>query len=180
MIVAELDINLWTGRMPIPQENLIFVEQASCLFLKMVQDVSCFLLRTLDPATPSSNMKIFQLNVCEFTIPTLGVASHFYNNSREIHGYPFEGEYALLLRNSTSGWWQLSIAICSIAHNGASTELRYFIRPWLTRLLSSANSSQEIKIFEASSCSLAQYDCVWHRFGIIYFDRSECERPRSL
>ncbi|MEG3971384.1 hypothetical protein QUA00_27740 [Microcoleus sp. T2B6] len=26
--------------MPVPQENLIFVEQASCLFLRMVQDVS--------------------------------------------------------------------------------------------------------------------------------------------
>ncbi|MEG4852674.1 hypothetical protein QUB10_17520 [Microcoleus sp. B5-D4] len=24
--------------MPVPQENLLFVEQASCLFLKMVQD----------------------------------------------------------------------------------------------------------------------------------------------
>ncbi|MEG3929258.1 hypothetical protein [Microcoleus sp. T3_D1] len=26
--------------MPVPQENLLFVEQASCLFLRMVQDVS--------------------------------------------------------------------------------------------------------------------------------------------
>ncbi|MBD0314414.1 MAG: hypothetical protein ICV86_16670 [Microcoleus sp. T3-bin5] len=26
--------------MPVPQENLSFVEQASCLFLTMVQDVS--------------------------------------------------------------------------------------------------------------------------------------------
>ncbi len=26
--------------MPVPQENLLFVEQASCLFLSMVQDVS--------------------------------------------------------------------------------------------------------------------------------------------
>ncbi len=26
--------------MPVPQENLVFVEQASCLFLKIVQDVS--------------------------------------------------------------------------------------------------------------------------------------------
>ncbi|MEG5163821.1 hypothetical protein QUB37_25915 [Microcoleus sp. AT3-A2] len=25
--------------MPVPQENLLFVEQASCLFLRMVQDV---------------------------------------------------------------------------------------------------------------------------------------------
>jgi len=31
---------LWAGRMPTPQENLLFVEQASCLFLRMVQDVS--------------------------------------------------------------------------------------------------------------------------------------------
>jgi hypothetical protein len=26
--------------MPVPQENLVFVEQASCLFFKIVQDVS--------------------------------------------------------------------------------------------------------------------------------------------
>ncbi|MEG4171751.1 MULTISPECIES: hypothetical protein, partial [unclassified Microcoleus] len=26
--------------MPVPQENSLFVEQASCLFLRMVQDVS--------------------------------------------------------------------------------------------------------------------------------------------
>jgi hypothetical protein len=26
--------------MPVPQENLLFVEQARCLFLRMVQDVS--------------------------------------------------------------------------------------------------------------------------------------------
>ncbi|MEG3935836.1 MULTISPECIES: hypothetical protein [unclassified Microcoleus] len=26
--------------MPVPQENLYFVEQASCLFLRMVQDIS--------------------------------------------------------------------------------------------------------------------------------------------
>ncbi|MEG4394005.1 hypothetical protein [Microcoleus sp. BROC3] len=26
--------------MPVPQENLVFVEQASCLFLRIVQDVS--------------------------------------------------------------------------------------------------------------------------------------------
>ncbi len=26
--------------MPVPQENLLFVEQASCLFLRIVQDVS--------------------------------------------------------------------------------------------------------------------------------------------
>ncbi|WP_333153185.1 hypothetical protein [Microcoleus sp. B9-D4] len=26
--------------MPIPQENLLFVEQASCLFLRMVQNLS--------------------------------------------------------------------------------------------------------------------------------------------
>ncbi|MEG4227619.1 hypothetical protein QUA35_15975 [Microcoleus sp. N9_B2] len=29
------------GRMPTPQENLLFAEQASCLFLRMLQDVSC-------------------------------------------------------------------------------------------------------------------------------------------
>ncbi|WP_445173560.1 hypothetical protein, partial [Microcoleus sp.] len=29
-----------TGKMPVPQENSLFVEQASCLFLRMVQDVS--------------------------------------------------------------------------------------------------------------------------------------------
>ncbi|WP_445249478.1 hypothetical protein [Microcoleus sp. OTE_8_concoct_300] len=28
--------------MPIPQENSLFVEQASCLFLRMVQDVSLY------------------------------------------------------------------------------------------------------------------------------------------
>ncbi|CAA9352782.1 hypothetical protein AVDCRST_MAG84-2955, partial [uncultured Microcoleus sp.] len=27
----------WAGRMPTPQENALFVEQASCLFLTMVQ-----------------------------------------------------------------------------------------------------------------------------------------------
>ncbi|WP_242724606.1 hypothetical protein [Microcoleus vaginatus] len=27
--------------MPVPQENSLFVEQTSCLFLRMVQDVSC-------------------------------------------------------------------------------------------------------------------------------------------
>jgi hypothetical protein len=30
---------LWTAKMPVPQENLLFVEQARCLFLRMVQDV---------------------------------------------------------------------------------------------------------------------------------------------
>ena len=30
---------LGTGKMPIPQENSLFVEQASCLFLRMVQDI---------------------------------------------------------------------------------------------------------------------------------------------
>ncbi|MBW3585697.1 MAG: hypothetical protein KY448_07570 [Cyanobacteria bacterium 0813] len=28
--------------MPVPQENSLFVEQASCLFLRMVQDVRFF------------------------------------------------------------------------------------------------------------------------------------------
>ncbi|MBD1884123.1 hypothetical protein [Microcoleus vaginatus] len=28
--------------MPVPQENSLFVEQASCLFLRMVQDVSLY------------------------------------------------------------------------------------------------------------------------------------------
>jgi len=38
--VAPLSISLlWTAKMPVPQENLLFVEQASCLFLRMVQDV---------------------------------------------------------------------------------------------------------------------------------------------
>ncbi|PHX54477.1 hypothetical protein CP500_015950 [Tychonema bourrellyi FEM_GT703] len=29
----------WAGRMPTPQQKLIFVEQASCLLLKMAQDI---------------------------------------------------------------------------------------------------------------------------------------------
>ncbi|MFM9268621.1 hypothetical protein L2I57_025915 [Tychonema sp. BBK16] len=38
--LAPLSISLlWTGRMPIPQENSLFVEQASCLLLIIVQDV---------------------------------------------------------------------------------------------------------------------------------------------
>ncbi|MEG4288624.1 type II toxin-antitoxin system death-on-curing family toxin [Microcoleus sp. C2C3] len=31
---------LGTGKMPVPQENLLFVERASCPFLRMLQDVS--------------------------------------------------------------------------------------------------------------------------------------------
>ena len=39
--LAQFSISLSrTGRMPIPQDNSLFVEQASCLFLSMVQDVS--------------------------------------------------------------------------------------------------------------------------------------------
>ncbi|MEG4484310.1 MULTISPECIES: hypothetical protein [unclassified Microcoleus] len=34
--------------MPVPQENSLFVEQASCLFLTMVQDVSFNRLMLLD------------------------------------------------------------------------------------------------------------------------------------
>ena len=38
-----LHYSRWTGKMPVPQENLLFVEQASCLFKKglltMVQDL---------------------------------------------------------------------------------------------------------------------------------------------
>jgi len=39
--VAPVSINLlWTGKMPVKRENLSFVEQASCLLLTMVQDIS--------------------------------------------------------------------------------------------------------------------------------------------
>ena len=37
---------------PVPQENLLFVEQASCLFLRMVQDVSYY---------PKSNQPLLYL-----------------------------------------------------------------------------------------------------------------------
>jgi len=36
--------------MPVPQENSLFVEQASCLFLRMVQDVSYLQLLFVKPA----------------------------------------------------------------------------------------------------------------------------------
>ena len=39
--VAPLSINLlWTGILPVPPEHLSFVEQASCLLLTIVQEVS--------------------------------------------------------------------------------------------------------------------------------------------
>ena len=34
--------------MPVPQENLYFVERASCPFLRMVQDVSYIQARKID------------------------------------------------------------------------------------------------------------------------------------
>ncbi|MEG4573453.1 hypothetical protein QUA56_12270 [Microcoleus sp. N3A4] len=34
---------LGTGKMPVPQENLLFVERASCPFLRIMQDVNYFL-----------------------------------------------------------------------------------------------------------------------------------------
>jgi len=33
-----------TGKMPVPQEHLVFVEQASCLFLRMVQHLTTNLI----------------------------------------------------------------------------------------------------------------------------------------
>ena len=33
-----------TGKMPVPQEHLVLVEQASCLFLRMVQPMTTNLI----------------------------------------------------------------------------------------------------------------------------------------
>ncbi|MEG4430751.1 hypothetical protein QUB21_10255 [Microcoleus sp. AT9b-C4] len=42
--------------MPVPQENSLFVEQASCLFLTMVQDVRSNSVFYLKISEPNSNL----------------------------------------------------------------------------------------------------------------------------
>jgi hypothetical protein len=55
--------------MPVPQENLLFVEQASCLFKKglltMVQDLSVETMRVIGTLSPRLRCKLnaVQLNV---------------------------------------------------------------------------------------------------------------------
>jgi hypothetical protein len=44
--------------MPVPQENLLFVEQASCLFLRMVEDVRCNLSTLPELKAEIINVKV--------------------------------------------------------------------------------------------------------------------------
>jgi hypothetical protein len=67
--------------MPVPQENLLFVEQASCLFKKglltMVQDLSIETMRVIGTLTPRLRCKLnpVQLNVMELGAIKSGIAS---------------------------------------------------------------------------------------------------------
>ena len=66
--------------MPTPQENLLFVEQASCLFKKglltMVQDLSIETMRVIGTLTPRLRCKLnaVQLNVMELGAIPCGIA----------------------------------------------------------------------------------------------------------
>ena len=67
--------------MPVPQENLLFVEQASCLFKKglltMVQDLSIETMRVIGTLSPRLRCKLnaVQLNVMELGAIPYGIAS---------------------------------------------------------------------------------------------------------
>jgi hypothetical protein len=80
--------------MPVPQENLLFVEQASCLFKKglltMVQDLNIETMRVIGTLTPRLRCKLnpVQLNVMELGVIKSGIASLqaiFCNGLLEMH-----------------------------------------------------------------------------------------------
>jgi len=67
--------------MPVPQENLLFVEQASCLFhkglLTMVQELSIEAMGVIGTLTPRLRCRLnaVQLNVMELGAIPYGIAS---------------------------------------------------------------------------------------------------------
>gem|GEM_PF-3628836 len=63
---------LETGKMPVPQENSSLVEQARCLFLTMVQDVSFLTLLALKAR---GFLRHFDLNIPSNRVPRLTTES---------------------------------------------------------------------------------------------------------
>ena len=95
--------------------------------IRRAANIGCFLLLTLDSTIPSSKTKIFQLNVCEFTITSLGAASHFSNSSRQITSDTiFQSSILSKLRICTAVVGNCRSPASSIAPNGAVTKLAIF------------------------------------------------------
>ena len=57
--------------MPVPQENSLFVEQASCLFLRMVQDVSLYRSRASKREWQRSLQYLYWLHLQAIVLRTL-------------------------------------------------------------------------------------------------------------
>gem|GEM_PF-5646983 len=57
--------------MPVPQENSLFVEQASCLFLRMVQDVSLYRSRAGKRERQRSLEQLYWLHLQAIVLRTL-------------------------------------------------------------------------------------------------------------
>ena len=72
--------------MPVPQQNLLFVEQASCLFKKglltMVQDLSIETMRVIGTLTPRLRCR---LNAVQLNVMQLGAMAIFSNGLLQRH-----------------------------------------------------------------------------------------------